>query len=71
MSKPKIKDQLASFESYINDIPLVIDPCKMCNVYRKNNGYDFGSYDKKKDEYKKGICSECCWFYDSKFEVGK
>lgn len=29
MSKLELKDQLESFESYVNDIPLVIDPCKI------------------------------------------
>ena len=55
----------------IQKILWFFSPCRKCKVYRKNKGYDFGTYDKKKDEYKKGICSECCWFYDSKFEVGK
>ena len=58
MAKNELKEQLKSYEGYINDIPLVIDPCKMCKVY------------KEKDEYIEGVCKECCWFYDSKFEVG-
>lgn len=69
MPKKELKDQLKSFESYINDIPNVIDPCKICKVYRKNKGYDVGTYDKKKDEFIAGKCPQCCWFYDSKFEV--
>ena len=54
MSKDNLKDQLQSYESYINDIPNVIDPCKMC----KN----------KKEEYE-DVCVDCCWYYPSKFEV--
>ena len=69
MSRPKISDQLKSYEGYINDIPLVIDPCKMCKVYKKNKGFDMGSYDKETDRYTKGTCLQCTWFYDSKFEV--
>ena len=70
MAKNEIKEQLKSYEGYINDIPLVIDPCKMCKVYKKNKGYDMGHYDRKKDEYIEGVCKSCCWYYDSKFEIG-
>ena len=69
MSRPKISDQLKSYESYINDIPLVINPCKQCEVYKKNKGYDMGHYDRKKDEYIEGVCKNCCWFYDSRFKI--
>lgn len=65
----ELKDQLKSFESYINDIPLVIDPCRMCKVYKEHNGYDAGD-SLVNNEWQKGICDNCCWFYDSKFEVG-
>ena len=70
MAKKEINEQLKSYEGYINDIPLVIDPCKMCKVYKAKKGYDMGHYDRKKDEYIEGVCKNCCWFYDSKFEVG-
>ena len=70
MAKKEIKEQLKSYEGYINDIPLVIDPCKMCKVYKENNGYNFGYYNEN-NEYVSGRCRECCWFYDSKFEVGE
>lgn len=70
MSRPKISDQLKSFESYINDIPLVIDPCRMCKVYKKNKGYEVTVKDKD-GNYTDGRCPQCTWFYDSKFEVGK
>lgn len=56
MSKPELKDQLKSFETYINDIPLVIDPCMMCGNHDDEKG--FGEY-----------CSMCCWFYASRFEI--
>ena len=69
MAKKEIKEQLKSYESYINDIPLVIDPCKQCKTYKKNKGYDFGHYNKEKDKYIEGNCKGCSWFYDSKFEV--
>ena len=70
MSRPKISDQLKSFESYINDIPLVVDPCRMCKIYKKHKGYDVG--DKLvKGVWVPGYCDDCCWCYDSKFEVGK
>lgn len=66
----KISDQLKSLEGYINDIPLVIDPCKMCGVYKKNGEhYDHGHQDKNGD-WVEGTCKECCWYYDSKFEAG-
>ena len=69
MAKKELKEQLKSYESYINDIPLVIDPCKQCKTYKKNKGYDMGHYDRKKDEWVPGNCNACSWFYDSKFEV--
>ena len=37
MAKNELKEQLKSYEGYINDIPLVIDPCRQCkNVESKN-----------------------------------
>ena len=39
MSKPELKDQLKSLESYFNDVPLVLDPCKMCLNYDEEKGY--------------------------------
>lgn len=57
MAKKELKEQLESYEGYINDIPLVIDPCKMCKNHSEEKGYD-------------EKCATCCWFYDSKFEVG-
>lgn len=56
MNKPELKDQLKSFEIYINDITLVIDPCRMCRNHDESKGFN-------------EMCSMCCWFYDSKFEV--
>ena len=53
---------LASYESYINDIPLVIDPCRMCKYIDANKESHVKNID---------VCKMCCWFYDSKFEVGE
>lgn len=36
MRKRELKDQLKSYESYINDIPLVIDHCRMCKYIDDN-----------------------------------
>lgn len=63
------KDQIKGFEETINNIPLVVDPCKMCKIYKKHNGWFMGEF--KKGEWVDGACKMCCWFYDSKFEVGK
>lgn len=67
MAKKEIKDQLESYEGYINDIPLVIDPCKMCK-HSRNRG-------KRKSDflpnYDRRICEQCCWFYGSMFEEDK
>ena len=68
MSRAKISDQLKSFESYVNDIPFVIDPCKICKVYKKNKGYEVTVKDKA-GNYTDGRCPQCTWFYSSKFEV--
>ena len=69
MAKKELKEQLKSYEGYINDIPLVIDPCKMCKVFKKKDCWDTGHYDRKKDVYIEGVCESCCWYYDSKFEM--
>ena len=68
--KSNLKDQLQSYESYINDIPNVIDPCNQCKVYIEHNDqWDIG--DRLVDGvWKKGECDDCCWCYSSKFEVG-
>lgn len=58
MAKKELKEQLKSYEEYINDIPYVIDPCKVCKNHTEEKGYE-------------EKCATCCWFYDSKFEVEK
>ena len=68
MAKKELKEQLKSYEGYINDIPLVIDPCKMCKIYKKHNGWFMSEF--KDGEWEEGTCKQCCWFYDSKFETG-
>lgn len=58
------KKQIKGFEETINNIPLVIDPCKMCER-NKNKGK------RKSDflpDYDRRICEQCCWFYDSMFK---
>ena len=70
MAKKEIKDQLKSYEGYINDIPLVIDPCKMCKIYKENNGYEIENYNSL-GLFENGTCTGCCWYYASKFEVKK
>lgn len=67
MAKKEIKDQLESYEGYINDI---IDPCKMCKVYKANNRYETGHYNSL-GLFENGTCTECCWCYNSKFEVAE
>jgi hypothetical protein len=57
MAKKELKEQLKSYEGYINDIPLVIDPCKMCKNHTEEKGYA-------------EPCSSCSWFYPSNFEIG-
>jgi len=69
MAKKELKEQLKSYEGYVNDIPLVIDPCRMCKVYKEHNGWCMSEV--KNGEWVDGACKMCCWFYDSKFEVGK
>ena len=70
MAKKELKEQLKSYEENINNIPLVIDPCKQCKVYKAKGGYDTGHFDSNGD-WAEGACKECCWFYDSKFETGE
>ena len=56
MAKKELKEQLKSYEGYINDIPLVINPCKQCKNHSEEKGYE-------------EKCAICCWYYDSKFEM--
>ena len=70
VKKTELKDQLESYEGYINDIPLVIDPCKMCKIYKAKGGYDTGHFDSDGQWDDSNSCKMCCWYYDSKFEVG-
>ena len=73
--KEQPAEQLAEYEKKINDIPLVIDPCKQCKVYKKKDrykfkeGYDTGHFENNGDYWVEGACKECCWYYDSKFEI--
>ena len=57
MIKEKIKDQLEEFEMYLNDIPMILDPCRMCKNYTNENYSE--------------ACSVCCYFYGSCFELKK
>ena len=46
MAKKELKEQLKSYEGYINDIPLVIDPCRnvrTLNARTKNRLKNVGS----------------------------
>lgn len=67
MAKNELKEhesvttQLKSYEGYINDIPFVIDPCRLCKHQIKKRNIVLGYEDK---------CKECCYYYDSKFEIG-
>lgn len=70
MAKKELKDQLENYEGYINDISLVIDPCKMCKVYKEHNGYDIEDR-LVNGEWQQGYCDDCCWGYNSKFEVAE
>lgn len=69
MVEKVIIDLLANLESHVNDIPYVINPCKMCKIYKENNGYEIENYNSL-GLFENGTCTECCWYYDSKFEVG-
>jgi hypothetical protein len=71
MAKKELEEQLKSYEGYINDIPLVIDPCKQCKVFKENKGYEFEHKEINGGTIttSQGRCKECCWFYDSKFEM--
>lgn len=61
MAKEELNDQLNSYEGYINGIPLVIDPCRQCRFVDQNKTTHYDNVE---------TCRMCCWFYDSKFEVG-
>ena len=51
----KQQSGLDVLEKYINDIPLILDPCRVCE-------------NKKDGEYKE-ICTDCMYYYGSQFKV--
>ena len=53
-----INKQTAILENYINDIPLIIDPCRLCKKRQESPNDSFTEE-----------CLECCYFYGSKFEA--
>ena len=61
MSSQNVKDQLDVLESYIDDLPMVIDPCRICKYIDEDKMLHHNHAD---------VCEKCCWYYDSKFEVG-
>ena len=61
------KEQLKEFEQNINEIPLMINPCEYCKVYKKKGGYEIVV--KTKDgSFVEGRCKQCCWYYNSNFK---
>lgn len=60
MAKTELKDQLDVLETYINDVPLIINPCKMCDLIDDN---------KETHNDNPEICKQCCWYYDSQFRL--
>lgn len=57
----KEQEELEVLEKYINDIPLVINPCRLCVNCTGIRG-DITTHLTEK-------CKDCCYFYGSKFEV--
>lgn len=57
----KTNEQLQSFESYINDLPRVITPCRLCVNCTDVCG-DITTHIVEN-------CKDCCYFYGSKFKV--
>ena len=60
MTKKELEEQLDVLETYINDVPLIIAPCRMC-VFIDDNKQ---SHVKNTD-----MCKQCCWYYDSQFRL--
>lgn len=60
MAKKELKEQLDVFETYINGVPLVIDPCKMCAFIDDDKESHIDNVD---------MCKQCCWYYDSQFRL--
>lgn len=53
---------LANFESHVNDITYVINPCKACRYIDEGRETHVKNF---------ATCKDCCWYYASKFEVKK
>lgn len=53
----KQQAELNVLENYINDIPMIVNPCRLCI--------------NKKDETHSKKCVDCCFFYGSQFVVKK
>ena len=53
----KQQAELNVLENYINGIPMIVNPCRLCV--------------NKKDETHSEKCIDCCFFYGSQFVVKK
>ena len=51
-----LREDLEVCENYINDVPNIFDPCKLCVNWDEKTCYNED-------------CRECCWYYASKFKL--
>ena len=58
MPKNELREDLEVCENYINDVPNIFNPCKLCEKHDEEIGFE-------------DTCHECCWFYGSYFELKK
>ena len=54
--KNELRKDLEVCENYINDVPNIFDPCKLCVNWDEKTCYNED-------------CRECCWYYASKFKL--
>ena len=52
----KLYSNLQVLENYINDVPMIINPCRLCE-----NCND--------EIHNTKVCVDCCYFYGSKLKI--
>jgi hypothetical protein len=54
--KKRLYNNLQVLENYINDVPMIINPCRSCENCIN-------------EIHNTKVCIDCCYFYDSQFKI--
>ena len=57
--KKEVEKDIEAMERYFNELPALMDPCKICKHKEEDTGHDIT------------ICPKCCYYHPSLFEISK